>query len=30
MRDAHIPKLWNYYVRKGVAAGVLPRDWELL
>ena len=30
MRDAHIPKLWNYYVRKGIAAGVLPAEWQLL
>jgi L-ribulose-5-phosphate 4-epimerase len=30
MRDAHIPKLWNYYVRKGLAAGVLPAEWNLL
>ena len=25
MRDWHIKKLWNYYIRKGVAEGVLPR-----
>ena len=30
MREAHIPKLWNYYVRKGMSAEVLPRDWGLL
>ncbi|HEX2727978.1 MAG TPA: class II aldolase/adducin family protein [Beijerinckiaceae bacterium] len=30
MREAHIAKLWNYYVRKGVAAGVLPAEWDLL
>ena len=30
MRDAHIEKLWNYYVRKGVSAGVLPAEWRLL
>jgi ribulose-5-phosphate 4-epimerase/fuculose-1-phosphate aldolase len=29
-RDAHVPKLWNYYVRKCVSAGVLPPDWPLL
>jgi L-ribulose-5-phosphate 4-epimerase len=27
MRDWHIQKLWNYYVRKGLQEGVLPRDW---
>ena len=30
MRDAHIPKLWNYYVRKGVSAGVIPAEWDLV
>lgn len=30
MREAHIPKLWNYYVRKGMSASVLPRDWGLV
>jgi ribulose-5-phosphate 4-epimerase/fuculose-1-phosphate aldolase len=30
MRDAHIPKLWNYYVRKGISAGILPAEWGLL
>jgi ribulose-5-phosphate 4-epimerase/fuculose-1-phosphate aldolase len=30
MRDFHIGKLWNYYVRKGVAEGVVPADWGLL
>jgi L-ribulose-5-phosphate 4-epimerase len=30
MREAHIGKLWNYYVRKGISAGVLPADWQLL
>ena len=29
-RAAHIPKLWNYYVRKGMSAGVLPSDWGLV
>jgi L-ribulose-5-phosphate 4-epimerase len=29
-RAAHIPKLWNYYVRKGINAGVLPSDWGLV
>jgi L-ribulose-5-phosphate 4-epimerase len=28
MRDWHIKKLWNYYVRKGLAENVLPRDWK--
>jgi L-ribulose-5-phosphate 4-epimerase len=27
MRDWHIKKLWNYYMRKGLKEGVLPRDW---
>jgi hypothetical protein len=27
MRDWHIQKLWNYYVRKGVKEGVLRDDW---
>jgi len=27
MRDWHIKKLWNYYVRKGLAEDVLPREW---
>jgi ribulose-5-phosphate 4-epimerase/fuculose-1-phosphate aldolase len=28
MRDWHIKKLWNYYIRKGVAEDLLPRDWS--
>lgn len=28
MRDWHIKKLWNYYVRKGVKEDVLPREWK--
>jgi ribulose-5-phosphate 4-epimerase/fuculose-1-phosphate aldolase len=28
MRDWHIKKLWNYYVRKGLGEGVLPGDWK--
>jgi L-ribulose-5-phosphate 4-epimerase len=28
MRDWHIKKLWNYYTRRGLAEGVLPRDWK--
>jgi L-ribulose-5-phosphate 4-epimerase len=27
MRDWHIKKLWNYYIRKGISDGVLPSDW---
>jgi ribulose-5-phosphate 4-epimerase/fuculose-1-phosphate aldolase len=27
MRDWHIKKLWNYYVRKGLKDDVLPREW---
>ena len=27
MRDWHIKKLWNYYMRKGLKEGVLPREW---
>jgi ribulose-5-phosphate 4-epimerase/fuculose-1-phosphate aldolase len=27
MRDWHIKKLWNYYVRKGLKEGMLPEDW---
>jgi ribulose-5-phosphate 4-epimerase/fuculose-1-phosphate aldolase len=27
MRDWHIKKLWNYYLRKGLKEEVLPRDW---
>ena len=28
MRDWHIQKLWNYYVRKGLTEGVLPDEWS--
>jgi ribulose-5-phosphate 4-epimerase/fuculose-1-phosphate aldolase len=28
MRDWHIKKLWNYYVRKGLKEGMLPGDWS--
>jgi L-ribulose-5-phosphate 4-epimerase len=28
MRDWHIKKLWNYYVRKALKEGVLPSDWK--
>ena len=27
MREFHIGKLWNYYVRKAVSDGVVPSDW---
>jgi L-ribulose-5-phosphate 4-epimerase len=27
MRDWHINKLWNYYVRKGLSEDVLPQEW---
>ena len=27
MRDWHIKKLWNYYVRKGLTEGALPEEW---
>ena len=27
MRDWHIQKLWNYYVRKGLKEGALPNEW---
>src|SRR4051795_12971478 len=28
MRDWHIKKLWNYYMRKGLKEGALPREWS--
>jgi L-ribulose-5-phosphate 4-epimerase len=28
MREWHIKKLWNYYLRKGLVENVLPRDWK--
>ena len=28
MRSWHIKKLWNYYIRKGSAENVLPREWK--
>jgi L-ribulose-5-phosphate 4-epimerase len=28
MRDWHIKKLWNYYVRKALGEEVLPKTWE--
>jgi L-ribulose-5-phosphate 4-epimerase len=30
MRDWHIGKLWNYYIRKGLDAGILPAQWGLV
>ena len=30
MRDWHMQKLWNYYVRKAIKDGVLPSDWSAL
>jgi hypothetical protein len=27
MREWHIKKLWNYYVRKGLKDGALPQEW---
>jgi len=29
-RDRHIDKLWEYYVARGRAAGLLPQPWPLL
>jgi ribulose-5-phosphate 4-epimerase/fuculose-1-phosphate aldolase len=29
-REHHCNKLWNYYVRKAIAAGAIPADWGLL
>jgi L-ribulose-5-phosphate 4-epimerase len=28
MREWHIKKLWNYYIRKGLAENGLPGDWK--
>jgi ribulose-5-phosphate 4-epimerase/fuculose-1-phosphate aldolase len=28
MRDWHIKKLWNYYIRKGASEDVLPPEWK--
>jgi ribulose-5-phosphate 4-epimerase/fuculose-1-phosphate aldolase len=30
MRDWHVKKLWNYYVRKAMKEGRLPADWSAL
>jgi len=27
-RDFHVAKLWNYYVRKNQAGGIVPQDWD--
>ena len=29
-RPHHIGKLWNYYIRKGIASGTVEKDWDLL
>ncbi len=29
MREFHIGKLWNYYIRKGVETGVVPAAWGM-
>ena len=26
-RDAHVRKLWKYYIGRGIAAGTVPADW---
>lgn len=28
-RDDHVRKLWKYYVGRGIAAGFVPREWNL-
>ena len=28
MREWHIKKLWNYYIRKGSSEDMLPADWK--
>jgi hypothetical protein len=28
MRDWHIKKVWNYYVRKSFGEGILPGEWK--
>lgn len=30
MREFHVAKLWNYYVRKAVDSGVVPAGWGLV
>jgi L-ribulose-5-phosphate 4-epimerase len=29
-RPHHVAKMWNYYVRKGIAAGTVEKEWNLL
>jgi ribulose-5-phosphate 4-epimerase/fuculose-1-phosphate aldolase len=29
-RDHHVRKMWNYYARKAIAAGLVPADWALV
>lgn len=29
-RPHHVAKMWNYYVRKGIAAGTVAKEWNLL
>jgi L-ribulose-5-phosphate 4-epimerase len=29
-RPHHVMKMWNYYIRKGLAAGTVEKDWDLL
>jgi len=28
-RDRHLAKLWEYYVGRGRASGLIPKDWAL-
>ncbi|MDB5651030.1 MAG: ribulose-5-phosphate 4-epimerase-like epimerase or aldolase [Hyphomicrobiales bacterium] len=30
MREFHVGKLWNYYMRKGMGAALVPPEWELV
>ncbi|WP_274378814.1 class II aldolase/adducin family protein [Alkalilacustris brevis] len=27
-REFHVAKLWNFYIRKGKSAGIIPEDWS--
>jgi len=29
-RPHHVAKMWNYYIRKGLAGGTVEKDWSLL
>lgn len=29
-RPHHVAKMWNYYIRKGLAAGTVEKEWNLL